>query len=92
MSAVKGKIAAARNDSTLLSRWFIACQIHNSDLDEFLKYKNQVFPSSLCYTGNLHFTCKYDLMSYIEAICLFESGVTFVEAKIIDGSVVNLSI
>jgi hypothetical protein len=87
-SKLKSKITASRNDATLCARLYIACQIRNSDLDEFFRHENQVFPPSLSDSGNIHFGCKSDLLSCLDSLCPTVATAPCIDALIIDGAVV----
>lgn len=51
VSKVQSRLPVARNNSALLCRLFIACQIRKRDLDEFFRHENQAFPPALCDAG-----------------------------------------
>ena len=40
-------LTCARNDASLFSRLYIACQVRSGNLEEFFKHENQSFPPSL---------------------------------------------
>jgi hypothetical protein len=98
LSKAKTKLAAARNDAASFCRLFIACQIHNSDLDEFFKHENQVFfhqkvqaASTISDAGSLHFACKSNLTSCLETVSPCVREMHSVDAQVLDGSaVVNM--
>jgi len=90
-SKMKSKITASRNDSALFSRLYIACQIRNSDLDEFFLHENQVFPPSLSDAGSLHLGCKSDLLSCLSKLCQPVLTSPCVDGLVIDGAaIVNM--
>ena len=43
----KQKVAALKNDCTLFSRLYIACQSRDDNLEEFFKHDNQPYPPTL---------------------------------------------
>ncbi len=91
MSKTKSKILASKNDASLFSRLYIACQIRNSDLDEFFCHENQPYPPALSDCGGLHFCCKSDLLTCLEVHQPSVQTVPPVEGIILDGSaVVNM--
>src|SRR6218665_425874 len=90
-SKMKSKVIAARNDSVLFSRLYIACQIRNTDLDEFFRHENQVFPPSLSDAGSLHLGTKSDLLSCLSNVCQPMLTSPCVDALVIDGAaIVNM--
>jgi len=87
-SKLKSKITASRNDSELFSRLYTACQVRDSDLDQFFSHENQVYPPALSDAGSLHFGCKSDLLSCLESVHPSVETVADVDGIILDGSVV----
>ena len=85
-SLSQAKLIACRNDSALFSRLFIACQIRNSDLDDFFAHENQVYPPALSVAGNLHFGNKADLLSCLDAVHPAVEDVPVADAVVIDSS------
>ena len=47
------KMVALKNDCSLFSRLYIACQAREGNLKEFFRHKNQPFPPSLSVSGKL---------------------------------------
>lgn len=91
LSKLQSKIAASRNDSTLFSHLYIACQVRSSDLDQFFAHENQLYPPALSPSSELHFGAKSDLLVCLEAVNPSTQTVPDVEAAILDGSaVVNM--
>jgi hypothetical protein len=88
VSKAKSKITAARNDSSLFSRLYIACQIRASDLDEFFSHENQPYPPALSDGGDLHFGSKADLLTCLKSIHPASVTAPDIDAIILDGSVV----
>ena len=74
-----------KNDCTLFSRLYIACQTRDGDLKEFFKHENQSYPPSLSVHGSLRLGKKSDLLG-----CLEDLAETSVEAEtdtiILDGA------
>jgi len=86
-SKLKSKVSACRNDAVLFSRLYIACQMRNSDLDEFFRHENQVFPPALSDAGNMHFGCKSDLLSCLDVLVPPVSVRPSIDGLVIDGAV-----
>ena len=52
------KLASARNDCSLFSRLYIACQTRDGGLDTFFSHENQPNPPSLSDKGSIRFGTK----------------------------------
>ena len=57
-----------KNDCSLFSRLFIACQTRNGDMDEFFQHENQVCTPSICDDGNLPLPQKSGLATCLQAV------------------------
>ena len=55
-----------KNDVSLFSRLFIACQNRDGDLDNFFQYENQDYPLSISIFNELRSGNKVDLLKYLE--------------------------
>ena len=65
----KTGIAALKNDCSLFSRLYIACQSRDGDLENFFKHENQPWPPSLFKLGELRTGKKADIIR-----CLTSQG------------------
>ncbi|KAK3737220.1 hypothetical protein QZH41_001820 [Actinostola sp. cb2023] len=65
-SKAQHKVISLKNDCSLFSRLYIACQIRNGDLEEFFKHENQAFPPSLSQAGAMRSGTKSDLVHCLE--------------------------
>ena len=61
-SKQKMKVTALKNDCSLFSRLYIACQTRDGDLDTFFQHENQTTPPSLSQGGQIRFGSKADLL------------------------------
>ena len=52
-SKEKAQVASLKEDCTLFSRLYIACQCRDGNLDEFFKYENQPWPPALSKMNQL---------------------------------------
>ena len=52
-SKARKQIKSLKDDVSLFSRLFIACQAREGDLEEFFSHENQVSPPSLSVSGKL---------------------------------------
>ena len=60
------KMVALKNDCSLFSRLYIACQAREGSLEEFLRHENQPFPPSLSVSGKLRHGKKSELIDYLQ--------------------------
>ena len=91
MAKLKSKLVASRNDASLFSRLYIACQIRNSNLDQFFCHENQPYPPALSPSGDLNFGCKSDLLTCLESCSPSIQTEPKVDGIILDGSaIVNM--
>ena len=56
-------LAVLKNDCSLFSRLYIACQTREGNLEEFFKHENQPWPPSLSMLGQLRGGTKADLLA-----------------------------
>ncbi len=62
LPADNAKVQALKQDCSLFSRLYIACQFGDGDLEDFFKYENQPWPPSLSQSGQLRGGQKADLV------------------------------
>ena len=55
-----------KNDCSLFSRLYIACQAREGNLEEFLRHENQPFPPSLSVSGKLRHGKKSELIDFLQ--------------------------
>ena len=60
------QVTCLKNDVSLFSRLFIACQNRDGDLDNFFQYENQDYPPSISIFNELRSGNKADLLKYLE--------------------------
>ena len=84
------QIKCLKNDVSLFSRLFIACQNRVGDLDDFFRYENQEFPPSISQYNDLRSGNKADLLKYLEnkAASPSQSDPPEFELTIIDGAAI----
>ena len=68
VSKNKAQVNVLKEDCSLFSRLYIACQVRDGNLEEFFQYENQPWPPSLAKLGELRDGQKADLLK-----CLPES-------------------
>ena len=85
ISKDKDKVGVLKEDCSLFSRLYIACQVRDGDLEDFFKYENQPWPPSLSGLGKLKGGQKADLLT-----CLPQSDQTpaIADTVILDGAVI----
>ena len=88
VSKTKAKVAALKDDCSLFSRLYIACQTREGDMEEFFKHENQPWPPSLSQYGQLRQGNKAELVPCLPGTS--EGCIEYppVDAKIYDGAVV----
>jgi len=82
------KLAAVKNDCSLFSRLYIACQTRSGNLNAFFSHENQPYPPSLSDNGNLRFGCKSDLLACLENLVASKQQCPPVDAIVLDGVVI----
>ena len=60
------QVTCLKNDVSLFSRLFIACQNQDGDLDNFFQYENQDYPPSISIFNELKSGNKADLLSTLK--------------------------
>jgi hypothetical protein len=84
----KSKIVQLKNDCSLFSRLYIACQSRDGNLEEFFRHENQPWPPSLADRGEIRKGQKADLVKCFETLQSNTANTTPVaESVIIDGAV-----
>jgi hypothetical protein len=83
----KTQIAALRDDCSLFSRLYIACQSRDGNLSEFFSHENQPYPPSLSKCGEMRQGDKADLLLCLQGIKECTDEAPKVDAKILDGAV-----
>ena len=81
-------ITALKNDCSLFSRLYIACQTRDGDLDTFFAHENQATPPSLSLGGKIRPSAKSDLLHCIELCEKQLLQAPNVDAIILDGAAV----
>ena len=61
----KSKLASLKDDCSLFSRLYIACQSRQGDLQTFFEHENQPWPPALCKAGKIRSGCKSDLLHLV---------------------------
>ena len=87
-SKTKQTTAPLNSDCTLFSRFYIACQTRDGDLDNFFKHENHAYPPSLSMLGKLRFGTKSDLVQCLEKFCTSCGEAPLVDAIILDGAAI----
>jgi hypothetical protein len=82
------KLAAVRNDCSLFSRLYIACQTRNGDLDTFFVHENQPNPPALSSDGNIRLGTKSDLLVCLESVVSSKQDCPTVDAIVLDGAAI----
>ena len=88
VSKDKAKVEVLKEDCSLLSRPYIACQIRDGNLDDFFKYENQPWPPSLSQLGQLRGGQKADLLKCLPSTSPQIAPQPVVDAVILDGAVI----
>ena len=60
------QVTCLKNDVSLFSRLFIACQNRDGDLDNFFQYENEDYPPSISIFNELRSGNKVDLLKHLE--------------------------
>ena len=87
-SKQKMQVTALKNDCSLFSRLYIACQIRDGDLDTFFKHENQTTPPSLSQGGQIRLGTKADLLHCLQLEETQNNDTPLVNAKFLDGAAV----
>ena len=79
---------ALKDDCSLFSRLYIACQSREGDLQDFFRHENQPWPPSLSQNGQLRQGNKADLVQCLQSSAKVVAESPQVDAKVFDGAVV----
>jgi len=82
------KLQLLRNDCSLFSKLYIACQTRSGDLDMFFEHENQPSLPSLSSDGNLRLGCKADLLVCLENVAPAQTECPVFDAVVVDGAAV----
>lgn len=66
-----------RNDCSLFSRLFIACQTRKGNLPEFFRHENQPVPPALSKNGEMRTGQKSDLLHCLECVVGCDSSLVY---------------
>ena len=88
VSKDKAKVEILKEDCSLFSRLYIACQIRDENLEDFFKYENQPWPPSLSQLGQLRGGQKADLLKCLPSTSAHIVPQPVVDAVILDGAVI----
>ena len=78
------KMVALKNDCSLFSRLYIACQAREGNLEEFFRHENQPLTPSLSVSGKLRHGKKSELIDCLQTASQHTEPV--VDLKAIDGA------
>ena len=87
-SRSKKQVASLKTNCTLFSRFYIACQPRQSNLDNFFEHENQACPPSISDMGQLRHGSKSDLMECLTKSSQPESIHPGIDAKVLDGAAI----
>ena len=82
------QVASLKTNCTLFSRFYIACQTRQSNLDSFFEHENQACPPSISDMGQLRHGSKSDLMECLTKFSQPESIHPGIDAKVLDGDAI----
>ena len=89
VSKDKQKVLELKNDCSLFSRLYIASQMRESNLEEFFKHENQLYPPSISSGGKLREGKKSDLVDCLQSQNKdLRSSTPIVDVRIFDGAAV----
>jgi len=84
-------VASLKNDVSLFSKLFIACQHRNIDLENFFEYENQTYPPCLSVNGEMRSCTKSELASSLKSLVEVSNEVHSTnDVAVYDGSAVNI--
>ena len=88
--ADKAKVQVLKEDCSLFSRLYIACQCRDGNLEDFFKYDNQPWPPSLSQFGKLRGGQKADLVKCLTSLGTEERGTSQpdIDSIILDGAII----
>ena len=87
-SRSKEQVASLKTNCTLFSRFYIACQARQSNLDSFIEHENQACPQSIPDMGQLRQESKSDLMECLTKSSQPESIHLGIDVKVLDGAAI----
>lgn len=88
VSKDKAKVKVLKEDCSLFSRLYIACQNRDGNLEDFFTYENQPWPPSLSELGQLRGGVKADLLKCLPYTTPQSPAQPAVDAVILDGAVI----
>ena len=88
VSKDKAKVQVLREDCSLFSRLYIACQNRDGNLEDFFTYENQPWPPSLSELGQLRRGVKADLIKLLPNATSQSPTQPKVDVVILDGAVI----
>jgi len=78
------KLQLLRNDCSIYSKLYIACQTTSGDLDMFFEHENQPSLPSLSSDGNLDLVYKADLLVCLENVAPAQTECPVFDAVVVD--------
>ena len=87
-SRSKEQVASLKPNCTLFSRFYIACQARQSNLDSFFEHEDQACPPSISDMGQLRHGSKSDLMECLTKSSQPESIHPGIDVKVLDGAAI----
>ena len=81
------QVSSLKNDVSLFSRLYIACQSRDGNLDDFFCHENQPCPPLLSHLGKLRQGTKADLLSCLENCIQSAPSQPDTDVCILDGAV-----
>ena len=84
----KAPVTALKDDCSLFSRLYIACQTREGNLEDFFKHENQPWPPSLSNMGEMRSGNKADLLAQLERGISSPSERPKVTALLLDGAMI----
>ena len=82
------KLSSLKNDCSLFSRLYVACQVRDGNLDDFFAHENHAFPPSLSHAGNLRIGNKSQLAECLTEVAGPKAEMPEVDAIMIDGAAI----
>lgn len=84
----KTQLSVLKEDCSLFSRLYIACQSRDGELDQFFSHENQPWPPSIAKLGEMRSGTKSDLLGCIENMVNSQQQAPTVDVEIFDGAFV----
>jgi len=88
VSKDKAKLELLKEDCSLFSQLYIACQIRDRNVEDFFKYENQPWPPSLSKLRHLRGGQKADVLKCLPSTSAQIATQPAVDAVILDGPVI----